>query len=163
MLPTASIVNLRKAEAKLSRAKYRFGAGDVKGAGESYRSPETPEDAFGDVKRCLLVSVANGSPLVAGDHHRVSGDDNLHRLGVDSHHVDDDFQAAPRFEHVQRDLAFGWMRLRVIADELIEQPAQLIVHIAAFKKDASHESILSLSGAGFQLSAVSFRLPASCA
>lgn len=67
MLPAASIFDSGETQAKLSCAKGRVGATDVKRAGEANGAAKPPERSLGDVKRCLLVRWAAGSAFVAGD------------------------------------------------------------------------------------------------
>ena len=120
MLPAAPIFNPGQAHAKLSRSKRRRGAPNVEGSAESHGSCETSEYTLGDVKRRLFVVLADRSPFVPGNHHRVARDDNLHGLRLDADEIDDDLNARRRFQHIERDLAFCRVRGRFIAHELRE-------------------------------------------
>ena len=120
MLPAASIVNSWETQAKLSCAKLRFGATDIKRTGEPHGAAKTPERPLGDVKRRLLVWLAAGSAFVAGDQYRIACDDYLDGLRVDPHQIDNDLQPLPRFHDIERDLAFRRMGVWVVADELLE-------------------------------------------
>src|SRR4051794_12144979 len=93
VLTAAAVFNSRQPHAQLAGTKRGVAAGDVEGAGQTNRPRETSEHALGDMKRRLVVVLARGGPLHAGNHQRVARDDHLHGVGLDPYDVNDDFDA----------------------------------------------------------------------
>ena len=144
MLAAATLVDPRQQHAQLRRAQRRLGARDVERAGQSHGARETPERPLGDVKRRLLLVLAAPVRLSPGDHHRVPARSRLHRVGRHAHEVHDDLKAAGVSTHVEGH-AHSAAAPGLIPHQLIEQTPEVVIQVAAFDKNAGHESILSLS------------------
>ena len=120
MLAAAAILDAGEPHAELSRAQRCLGAPDVERSIESHGARKTPEPALGDVKRRLLLVLADAGSFVAGNHHSVPRDHDLHRRGVDTHEIRDDLEAARRFQHIEGDFTFRRVGRRLIPHHLIE-------------------------------------------
>ena len=143
-LTTAPFLDPRQRDAELSRAQGRLGPPGVEGPREPHASREAAERPFGDMERGLALMRAFRRMLVTHDEQRVARHDDLHAVRADTGHVHDHLDPVRLFDHVKRHGAFGRRRRRVVgARQSIEKPAELIIHLTPFEKNAGHVCILS--------------------
>ena len=113
----------------------------VEGPREPHASREPAERALGQMEGGVTV-LAGGGSLVADDEERVPHEYDFHGIRSDPRELHGHQNPVGRFDHVD-----GRRALRpsgpLSVIQAIEQTADVIVHVAAFEKYASHVDLYS--------------------
>jgi len=145
MLPAAPFFNPRHRDAQLARMKRGLCACHVERAGQPHGTRKPSEHAFRHMERGIAMMLAAGRLFHAADEQGIASDHDLHGVRAHADQIQQHLHAIGCLHDVERNATLGRMGTCVSARELFKQTPQVVVDFASIEKDASHESILSLS------------------